>query len=108
MLEQPKLRNTTSVILATLLWLASFALGLESINDLKGIFILIRMRLGANLEEANAASLALVYFLGLAFLIFIIVYTEYHFKHVGKPESWRLFAWTIAVEVSILLLYYLL
>ena len=108
MLEQPKARNTASVGLAIMLWLASFALGLESIYDLKGIYILISMGLGAHLEEANAASLGLVYVLGLAFLIFIIVFTEYHFKHMGQPQSWRLFGWTLAVEASLIALYYIL
>ena len=29
---------------------------------------------------------------------------EYHFNHFGKPESWRLFARTIAAELSVLVL----
>jgi hypothetical protein len=49
-----------------------------------------------------------VFLLALVMLIFIIWSTEYHLKRVGKPESWRLFGWTIAVELSIILLNYFL
>jgi len=108
MAEQPKIRNVSTGLLAILLWLVTFGLGLESIYELKQIYILIRMRFGGSLDEANSASLLLVYLLGLAYLIFIIIFTEYHFRHVGKPESWRLFGWTLAAEVSVIALYYIL
>jgi len=29
---------------------------------------------------------------------------EYHRQHLGQPQSWRLFGWTISAELSILLL----
>jgi hypothetical protein len=50
----------------------------------------------------------MVFFLALVMLVYIIWSTEYHIKRVGKPESWRLFSWTIAVELSIILLNYML
>jgi hypothetical protein len=34
----------------------------------------------------------------------IIAAGEYHMKHFGRPRSWRLFGWTIAFELSILVL----
>ncbi|UCC63154.1 MAG: hypothetical protein JSV36_20850 [Anaerolineae bacterium] len=34
----------------------------------------------------------------------IIAAGEYHLKHFGQPRSWRLFGWTIAFELSILVL----
>ena len=108
MAGQPQIRNISTGVLATLFWLVTFALGLESIYDLKQIYILISMSLGGKFEDASSASLVLVYVLGLAYLIFIIISTEYHFKHAGQPKSWRLFGWTLAVEASVIALYYLL
>jgi hypothetical protein len=29
---------------------------------------------------------------------------EYHLKHFGQPQSWKLFSWTIAAEVAIFIL----
>lgn len=90
------------------LWLVTFGLGLQGIYFLKEIYYLIYVSLGGSVERAERYALGLVFFLALVFLVFIVASTEYHLKRVGKPESWRLFAWTIAVELSILILYYFL
>lgn len=105
---QPKPRQLGSTLLAVVLWLVSFGLGLQAIYDLTQIISVIRVMLGGSLQEAQLSIPVLVFFLALVFLIFIIWSTEYHLKRVGKPESWRLFGWTIAVELSIILLNYLL
>jgi hypothetical protein len=95
-------------LLAMVLWLVVFGLGLQSIYDLMQIISLIRVALGGNLDDIQASTPVVVFLLALGLLIYIIWSTEYHLKRVGKPESWRLFGWTIAVEVSIILLNYLL
>jgi len=106
--QQPKTRHIASVILAIVLWLITFGLGLETIYNLKQIYFIVSVMLGGSVEQSTMSALVLVYILGIAYMVFVIVSTEYHSKRVGKPESWRLFGWTIAVEVSILILYYLL
>ncbi|HEX5809603.1 MAG TPA: hypothetical protein VFY25_13135, partial [Anaerolineales bacterium] len=105
---QPQPRQLVPSILAIVLWLVSFVLGLQAIYDLMQIISVIRVSLGTSLQDAQLAMPVLVFFLALLFLIFIIWSTEYHLKRVGKPESWRLFGWTIAVELSIILLNYFL
>ena len=105
---QPKPRQFPPGILAVVLWLVSFVLGLQAIYGLAQIIGLIQVRLGGSVKGAALSSYGLVFFLALGFLVFIIASTEYHMKRVGKPESWRLFGWTIAVELSLLILYYLL
>jgi hypothetical protein len=64
--------------------------------------------MGAELDNTQASIPVLIFFFALLLLIFLIWSTEYHLKRVGKPESWRLFGWTIAVELSIILLNYFL
>jgi hypothetical protein len=108
MVEQPNSRKIGNSILAILLWLVTFALGLEGIYIIKELYYLITVQLGGNLAQAENFVPVLVFFLAIGFLIFIIASTEYHVKRVGRPESWRLFGWTLAVEVSLLILYYLL
>jgi hypothetical protein len=104
---QSKPGNVLPGVLAAVLWLVSFVLGLQAIWDLMQILSLIRVALGGNLADIQASAPIVVFFLALLMLIFIIWSTEYHIKRVGKPESWRLFGWTIAVELSIIVLNYL-
>ena len=101
---QPQPRQWVPSALAIVLWLVSFVLGLQAIYDLTQIVALIRVALGGSLAEAQLSAPVVVFLLALIFLIFIIWSTEYHLKRVGKPESWRLFGWTIAVQLSIILL----
>jgi hypothetical protein len=100
--------STPALLLAVVLWLISFGLALNAIYALKEIYYLVTVRLGGSLERALASAFGLVWCLGFVGLVVMIGTTEYHFKHVGEPKSWRLFAWTIAVELSIILLYYIL
>lgn len=106
--EKPSTQQIASAVLAFVLWLLTFALGLNCVYLVKEIFYLIFSSLGGNMITAEQYALGLVFFLGLACTIFFIGTAEYHRKHVGKRESWRLFAWSLAVEVSIVILYYIL
>ena len=94
--------------LAFVLWLVTFALGLECIYISKEMFILIYTALGGSAVLAERYALALILILALVTLVFIISTAEYHRKHFGKPESWRLFARSLAVELSIIVLYYII
>lgn len=105
---QPPPRQLAHSILAIVLWLVSFVLGLQTIYSLMQIISLIRVALGGSLSDIQASTPVVVFLLALLMLIYIIWSTEYHIKRVGKPESWRLFGWTIAVELSIILLNYFL
>lgn len=105
---ETKPRNLLPGLLAIVLWLIQFGLGLQAIYDLMQILALIRVALGGNLSDIQASTPVVVFFLALLMLIYTIWSTEYHIKRVGKPESWRLFGVTIAVELSIILLNYLL
>jgi hypothetical protein len=98
----------TASLLAIVLWLVSFVLGLQAIYSLMQTISLIRLALGGNLADIQASTPIVVFLLALLMLIYIIWSTEFHLKRVGKPESWRLFGWTIAVELSIILLNYFL
>jgi hypothetical protein len=106
--ELPKPGQTGLGLLAIILWLVSFGLGLQAIYDLTQLVILLQVELGGGLENARLSAMTWIFVLALLFLIFVIVSTEYHIKRFGKMESWRLFGWTIAVEVSIIVLYFIL
>lgn len=105
---EPKPRNLAPSLLAIVLWLVVFILGLQAIYDLSQIISVIQVSLGVSLDDARIGIPITVFILALLLLIYIIWSTEYHLKRVGTPESWRLFGWTIAVELSIILLNYFL
>jgi hypothetical protein len=105
---QPRTQQIVSTVIAIILWLIVFGLGLNAIYLLLQIFYLVYGSLGGGLARAERFAPVLVFILGLAFLVFIIATSEYHRKHIGTRQSWRLFAWSIAVEVGIIILYYLL
>ena len=108
MATQWKMGNIAAGVLAFVLWLVTFGLGLEGIYIVHQIFLLIYIYFRGSLRTVEMLSLILVFLMGLALLLFVIGTAEYHRKRVGRPESWRLFGWTIAAELSILVLYYIL
>ena len=106
--ERPRALRFLFAVLAMVLWLITFVLGLECIYVIREIFYLIFISMGGSMIKAERFALALVFVLGLASLVFFIGTAEYHRKRPGTRESWKLFAWSIAVEVSIIVLYYIL
>jgi len=105
---QPRTQQILSTALAIVLWLLAFGLGLNAIYVLLQIFYLVYGALGGSLTQAERFAPVLVFALGLGFLIFIVATSEYHRKHAATRQSWRLFAWTIAIEIGLIILYYLL
>ncbi len=108
MTEQVKRTPLLTSLLAFVLWLFTFAMGLECINTLKNIYIYVLVRLGQTTQQAQLLAPAVVFIAGFAFMVFVIWSTEYHVKRLGESQSWRLFGWTLGVELSIEVLYYLL
>lgn len=105
MIESTPKKSIFFAILAIILWLLSFGLGLEDIYAVKELVTLLFLSQSKNLAVATNAGLSSVYILGLAYLIFIIASTEFHVKRFNTPRSWRLFAWNFAVEILIYVLY---
>ena len=108
MIEPSKPRQIGLNVLAFVLWLLTVVLALQGIYVFKELFYLIYVALGGSVGQAERFVPVLVFFLALGALAFVILTTEYHLKRVGRPESWRLFGWSIAVEVSLIILYYIL
>ncbi|MBZ0298917.1 MAG: hypothetical protein K8J31_04205 [Anaerolineae bacterium] len=39
---------------------------------------------------------------GLGWLAIMVGGMEYHFRHVGQRGSWRMFAWTLGIELALI------
>jgi hypothetical protein len=103
-----RVRQWAPAVAAFVLWLVTVILAMDSIYALLLLFYLVYGLFGGDPNLIQRFALALVFFLALICLVFVIGTGEYHRAHVGRPESWRLFGLTLAAELAILLLQYFL
>ncbi len=59
---------------------------------------------GRTYSTAVALRQFLVFPLAILVIVVVIGGAEYHLRHVGKPESWRVFAQTLGAELAIFLM----
>jgi hypothetical protein len=103
--------KVTSAVVAFVLWLATAAVGLWQITIVREMLFALFARFSgvsiSGYEIFKQAQLAaalgtwLVVILAIVWIIVFVGGAEYHYRHVGTPRSWRLFAWTIGVELAI-------
>ena len=110
MTEQNSLQSsrTWSGVLALALWAGTAAAGLAAIATILDVALRVYAAFwgdygfyGSDYRGALALRNFLVFPLALLWLAMVVGGGEYHYKKFGQPKSWRLFARTIAVEVSI-------
>lgn len=107
-------RLILSYVLAFTLWLGTAILGIYEIYLVREMIFAIYARFVAGaitgtdywtaLTLGNAALIPL----SIGWIVLVMGGGEYHFKRVGQRSSWKLFGWTIAGELLILLLPWLL
>lgn len=93
------------------LWAATSAVCFLEILTVRGLVVRIYAHLAATgrsygPDYFGGATLSTLTTLAMAIVCIVIIIGggEYHYRNVGKPESWKLFGWTIAFELSILVL----
>jgi hypothetical protein len=106
------MKQSRVYIFATGLWLTTVILGLLSVLASREMIMRTYLRFFPG--EAWAASVGkgslsflnilIAFPLAIVFIVIVIGGFEYHHKRLGQPQSWRLLARTLAVELSILLL----
>nr|HID13925.1 hypothetical protein [Anaerolineae bacterium] len=84
--------------------MATAAVGLWEIVIVRGMLLRIYARFWSDYWSAVNVGNWAVFVLGAAWLALAVGGGEYHYKRVGQHGSWRLFGWTIAAEVAILIL----
>jgi hypothetical protein len=107
-------RLILSCVLAFILWLGTAILGIYEIYLIREMIFAIYARFveGATtrtdywtaLTLSNAALIPL----SVGWIALVVGGGEYHFRRVGQRSSWKLFGWTIAIQLFILLLPWLL
>ena len=96
-------------LLTLVLWLATIALGGVCIASLRELFLLLYAEFvvgdrtaAAFYSQAVTLGNWLVFGSAVILVVFIIYSGETHLKHYGRPKSWRLLAWALAIELFIL------
>ncbi|RLG43748.1 MAG: hypothetical protein DRN92_08990 [Thermoproteota archaeon] len=99
------------VLLAVALWVFTSVLGFLEILTVRAIILRIYGHFAITygfysreLQGAQVLGMGTLVVMGILCLGVAIGCGEYHLKHFGQPQSWRLFSRTIAVEVAILVL----
>jgi hypothetical protein len=113
--KQPN--KATAAVVAFLLWLGTAAVGLWQISVVREMmFVLIARFRDVNQSDyaafkqaqlAGALGIWLVIALAIVWIAAFLGGAEYHYRHLGEPRSWRLFAWTVLVEAAIFVLSWL-
>jgi hypothetical protein len=96
---------------ATVLWAVTSALAFVLITTILDIALTIYAVFwgeygfyGQSYQIGTAIRQFLVLPLGLLAVGIIIGGAEYHYRHIGEPASWKLFAETLAVELTLFLI----
>jgi hypothetical protein len=106
-----------SKVLAALVWLATIVAGLLDVYVSQFIVIWFYTTFfikdptqvhSMDVAAFNTIRITGVLIAAVIFVIFIIATSEYHAKHFAQPSSWRLWGKTIAVELLIIILAYIL
>lgn len=102
--------NNLFVILITIvLWLGQGLVWMFVFLNLTELTIWLVYLLSRNLDIALLTKIVFVFFIALVWLSLMIFNGEYHFKHLGQPNSWKSFGRTLIISgilysISILML----
>jgi hypothetical protein len=95
-------RRALLKVLALVLWLGTAVVALYEIYLLREIFLSIYARFWDDPWVATTLGNGGVFILALCWIALVIGGGEFHYLHFGERRSWRLFGWTIVVELLIL------
>lgn len=93
-------------VLAFLLWLFTVVFGLACIDFSREIALRIYAEFSLAPGPAALINWAIFFILGICWLGYAIGAGEYYWKNVGESGSWTVFAWAVAIELLILILYF--
>jgi hypothetical protein len=97
-----------AVILSLILWVGTSILGLLNIIVIRDLTIAAVIFTGGNPAGASIVAILSVILAAMVVIGVIIGGAEFHYKHLGQPSSWKLFVWTIAIQLLIMVLPYFL
>jgi hypothetical protein len=101
-------RYAIMALIAIVLWLGTIFIGLLNLLVIRDLAIMLVVALGGSAKYAAPFAIMAV-IIGVFFYIGVIFGgAEYHYRHVGQPNSWKIFSITLLVQLIILILPYLI
>jgi len=100
-------RFIISALLSFILWLGTFFIGLLNIIVIRDLTIAGYIATGGSPEGASVVTILAVLIAAMVYIGVVIGGAEFHYKHIGHPSSWKLFTWTIVIQLLIMVLPYL-
>ncbi len=101
-------RYIVSAFLAALLWLGTAVLGFLNLVSVRDIALILLTDAGSSPQEAGFLTILAVIGAAIGFIVLVIGGAEYHFRRIGHPSSWKVFIWTLAIQLLVLITPYFL
>jgi hypothetical protein len=93
-------------VLAFIVWLGTSAFGLWAIYLARQTSVAIYGRFSKDISTGTVIGNTVTIFAAIAWLGYVIVSGERSLRKIGEGGSWAIFAWAVAIELLILILYY--
>lgn len=94
-------------LLGAIVWLFTAGLGLMEIYLSRQMVVRIWGRFSTDVPTATLAGQVMVVIMALVWLTYVIFAGEVGLKRVANNGGWSIFAWAVAIELLILILYFL-
>jgi len=93
-------------VLAFIVWLATSAFGLFTIYLARQTSVIIYGRFSKDIATATVIGNVVTLIAAIAWLGYVIVSGERSLRKIGEGGSWAVFAWAVAIELLVVILYY--
>jgi hypothetical protein len=101
-------RLILTIILSAVLWTGTLVVGFLNLIVITDLVIAGLLALGVPMESISVVTILAVILAAMVYIGVVIGSAEYHFKNIGQPGSWKLFTWTIIIQLLIMVLPYFL
>lgn len=101
-----KVRAWAAGVVVFLLWLITSALGLVEVGLSREIAYGIYLRFAGDAAVGIMIGQFTLVLMALLWLAYVFGSGEYHWRHAGQPGSWTILIWAVAIELLILILYF--
>ncbi len=99
-------RFIITILLAFILWLGIAMIGLLNILVIRDLVLMACITAGSSSAGAGAATIMAMIVSAVIYIAAVIGGAEYHYRNLGHPSSWKLFTWTIVIQLFIMILPY--
>lgn len=100
-------RFIITVLLTFILWLGTAVIGLLNIIVVRDLVLMTCIASGASPAGAGATTILAMIVSAVLYIGAVIGGAEFHYRRIGQPSSWKLFSWTIVIQLLIMILPYL-